>query len=66
MAIEEAGLAALWLEYLLIFHFHIIISYFYLVGYLLNSVFSDNGISKENTHIIFFFPSGFLQKKPKT
>lgn len=66
MAIEEAGLAALWLEYLLIFHFHNIIYYFYLVGYLLNSVFSDNGILKENTRIIFFFPSGFLQKNPKT
>lgn len=66
MAVEEAGLAALWLECLLIFHFHFVISYFYLKGYLLNSVFSDNGISKENTQIIFCFPCGFLQKNPKT
>jgi len=55
MEIEEAELAALWLECLWIFHFQIIISYFYLVRYRLKSVFSDNGVSKKPLGSFFSF-----------
>lgn len=62
MAMKEAGVVALWLCGHVVFHFHIAIANFYLLGYLLNSVFSDNGILKVNTWIILYFPFAFLKK----